>query len=282
MQLNWFLKSKLQLRTWLEKLQIEDWFGLWHRFSAFFLLNETARFVTFVQNGTVHAKRKEKEKTQTVLFWTALWVFFFPWTREAGEGEDFSSSVFHLHFSLKKTSTNPTCPKTISTCWRGSGGRPLPYPSPVFAYKNRGVEQTKKKGQVRTKEEERRERVEERGKIERKKEKEETEKRIKTEERERRKKTEPLPPPQTASATTSVAACRLQQLRRRQQPPQVSPSLLLFSPAWSLPHLHCSRSMWTVEGIVHTGWVEPNPCIWARFGPTHRTGPDPAKLKKKI
>jgi hypothetical protein len=40
--------------------------------------------------------------------------------------------------------------------------------------------------------------------------------------------------------------------------------------------------MWTVEGNVHMGlgWAEPIPCIWAGFGPAHRTRPDPAQLKK--
>jgi hypothetical protein len=32
----------------------------------------------------------------------ALWVFFFPWTREAGEEEDFSSPCFHRLSSFKK------------------------------------------------------------------------------------------------------------------------------------------------------------------------------------
>jgi hypothetical protein len=37
----------------------------------------------------------------------ALWVFFFPWMREAGEEEDFSSSVTDSHslLNLKKTPT---------------------------------------------------------------------------------------------------------------------------------------------------------------------------------
>jgi hypothetical protein len=36
---------------------------------------------------------KKKARNGTVLM--TLWVFFFPWTREEGEEEDFSSPYFH-------------------------------------------------------------------------------------------------------------------------------------------------------------------------------------------
>ena len=35
MQLNWFLKSKSQLRTGLNKSKIMDWFGNWHFLASF-------------------------------------------------------------------------------------------------------------------------------------------------------------------------------------------------------------------------------------------------------
>jgi hypothetical protein len=58
-----------------------------------FHLNETTRFV---QNNavsyTVHKKR-EGGRNGAVL--KALWVFFFPWTRETGEEEDLFSPVSH-------------------------------------------------------------------------------------------------------------------------------------------------------------------------------------------
>jgi hypothetical protein len=40
--------------------------------------------------------------------------------------------------------------------------------------------------------------------------------------------------------------------------------------------------MWTVEGTVHTGWAEPNPCGWARFGPANAFEPGPAHFQKKL
>jgi hypothetical protein len=43
--------------------------------------------------------KKKEARNGAVL--TALWVFFFPWTREAGE-EDFSSPYFHRLSSSKK------------------------------------------------------------------------------------------------------------------------------------------------------------------------------------
>jgi hypothetical protein len=50
---------------------------------------------------------KKKGKTQNGANLKALWVLFFPWTREAGEEEDFSSSVTTISL-LKKTPTLPT------------------------------------------------------------------------------------------------------------------------------------------------------------------------------
>ena len=76
MQLKWFLKWKLQLRTWLNKSQIDDWFENW-LFWRHFLLKEIARFVqTNIVSCTVH-----KKNAKTMSFLMAMWVFFFPWTR---------------------------------------------------------------------------------------------------------------------------------------------------------------------------------------------------------
>jgi hypothetical protein len=64
----------------------------------------------FVQNGalscTVHEKKRRKIKrwNRNGAVLTELWVFFFPWMREAGEEEDFSSSVTTIS-PFKKTLT---------------------------------------------------------------------------------------------------------------------------------------------------------------------------------
>jgi len=77
----------------------------------------------------------------------APYVFFFPWTREAGEEEDFSSSVFHRHFSLKMTPTNPTCPKKTFHVLEGRqhNGRPS-HVTPLFLPIKTGGKTNKKKG----------------------------------------------------------------------------------------------------------------------------------------
>jgi len=150
--------------------KLRAWFWIWRVFGTNSHLNETARFgKNDAVSSTVHAKKKKRkeEEAKMVSFWTAPYVFFFPWTREAGEEEDFfSSSVFHRHLSLKKTLTNPTCPK-LSTCWR-RGRRCVPravfgvaaqWPppaslSPVFPINTRestrkkeGAEKTEERGQ---------------------------------------------------------------------------------------------------------------------------------------
>jgi hypothetical protein len=59
--------------------------------------------VRFVQNGAVsYTVHKKKREAQNGVVLMALWVFFFPWTREAGEEEDFSSPCFHRLSSFKK------------------------------------------------------------------------------------------------------------------------------------------------------------------------------------
>ena len=45
---------------------------------------------------------------------------------------------------------------------------------------------------------------------------------------------------------------------------------------------HMLQGRWRGDNTVHTGWAEPNLCIWARFRPAHWIGPDPVKLKKKL
>jgi len=65
-------------------------------------------------------KEKKKEEARNSAVLMALWVFFFPWTCEAGEEEDFSSFVF-TEFpsqkdadSLLKRHQQPT----LSMCWK--------------------------------------------------------------------------------------------------------------------------------------------------------------------
>jgi hypothetical protein len=57
----------------------------------------------FSQKGvvsyTVHEKKNKRDRNGVVLL--ALWVFFFPWTHDAGEEEDFFF-LYHHHLSLQK------------------------------------------------------------------------------------------------------------------------------------------------------------------------------------
>ena len=107
MQLNWFLKSKLQLRTWLIKSKIKDWFGLWHIWCRFHL-NETARFS---QNGavssTVH-KKKRKARNSAILNDT---VDFLLLDVQRNKGRELRSPVFSSPF-LPPFSSKGRRPKT--------------------------------------------------------------------------------------------------------------------------------------------------------------------------
>jgi len=56
-------------------------------------------------------------------------------------------------------------------------------------------------------------------------------------------------------------------------------TFLLRSPS----DVHAACEKWRVihYSFFFLRWVEPNPCIWAGFGPAHRTGPDPVQFKKE-
>ena len=69
-------------------------------FCCLFLLNETMHFSQKgVVSYTVHEKKNKRDRNGVVLL--ALWVFFFPWTHDAGEEEDFFF-LYHHHLSLQK------------------------------------------------------------------------------------------------------------------------------------------------------------------------------------
>jgi len=114
---------------------------------------------------------------------------------------------------LKKTPTNPTCPKTLSTCWRGGGGVAAHCTTPVslpcfFAYKNRRREGWKK---MKKKRERRREGEDQKKKRRRRRSREKNEKqRIEEEEgaaplaaanHQRRCLSTPAAPPMTTTIT---------------------------------------------------------------------------------
>jgi len=68
--------------------------------------------------------KKNEARNGAVL--TALWVFFFLWTREAKEEENFSSPAFLLSLSLlnlKKMATQP--PHLLTMWWKKEGDVPL-------------------------------------------------------------------------------------------------------------------------------------------------------------
>jgi hypothetical protein len=77
--------------------------------------------------------KKEEARNGAVLM--ALWVFFFPWTREAGEEEDFSSSVLTEFPSQKDADSLLKRHRqlTLSTCWKGGGGAAAQWPPPSIS-----------------------------------------------------------------------------------------------------------------------------------------------------
>jgi hypothetical protein len=194
---------------------------------------------------------------------TALWVFFFPWTREARE-EDFSSPAFLLSLpllNLKKTATQS--PHLLTTWWKKEGDVPLgrfgataqrppqprtPWtgavggPPPLcFTYKYRGggtlkkgtkkgEKRKKKKGEEgRTRETREHKRGENR---ERKKEK----KGKKKKRRERKKDEKPYWPPQSLHRDNNTAATG----STASTPPQVTSCCpVLFPLAQPLPAFAC-------------------------------------------
>jgi hypothetical protein len=154
--------------------------------------------VCFVQNGaiscTVHEKKREG-RNGVVL--TALWVFFFPWTREAREEKDFSSSVTSIS-PFKKTPTpfqkdvdQPHLPKRnfphVGGVVDGRQHTSCPsHVSPLFLPIKTGEEKKKNETGERERRAERRTKGEERGQS--RKERKEDEKRKEKEERRERKK----------------------------------------------------------------------------------------------
>jgi len=169
------------LRIWLNKSQIEDWFGLWHVFGA----------ISFKWNSVFcpkwHRFIHYLKKTQTVLFRMALWVSFFPWTCEAGEEEEFSPLLFPLPLSPKPSKRHRQKLPNCLPC--GGTGNPAPLAGvvrvfpPIFTYKYRGgSSKEKRRGEERQKREQNRGKKKKTKKKEKKKTEENRErKRSKTE-----------------------------------------------------------------------------------------------------
>jgi hypothetical protein len=183
------------------------------------ILSKTMSFHTLFTKERKGKKRRER--TGAIL--TALWVFFFPWMREAGEEEDFSSSVTVISpfkkmlTPFQKDADQPHLPKRnfprVGGVVEGRqhSGHPSHVP-PLFLqqgrrrkkmrYDREGGGQREKNKEKRR--EEKRARVEKRGKRLKKKREEDAEKRIKNR-GEWKKKEQHRQSPQT----TSDAACRL-------------------------------------------------------------------------
>ena len=142
------------MRTWLNKSQIEDWFGLWHIFPPF----------SFKWNDVVSCtvkKKKPRDQNDAVL--NGIVTFLLPLDGQNKGRRRFFLPLFSPtslpQKHQKDADHSPTCItfdpwpptgrwKKEGTCPSGSCGAatqwlPQPRPSPVFAYKNRG--QNKKK-----------------------------------------------------------------------------------------------------------------------------------------
>jgi len=122
MQLNWYLKSKLQLRTWLNKSQIEDWFGLWHVFAALFFKWNDAFCPK--RHRFIHCSLKKRTKNGAVLNDTVHLLLPLD-VQKTGEG---AFVPFFIDFfpppSLSQKDADQPGPK-LSTCWR-KGRRCVP------------------------------------------------------------------------------------------------------------------------------------------------------------
>ena len=197
-----------------------------------------------------------KKKPETVPFWTALWVFFFPWRREEGEEEDFSSPCFHRLSSSEKHQKDadqgpPTCPK-LSTCWRGGSTVATRSLSPLFfAYKNRGRESKKKEraeegAQKSKREEEDRKKKRKKNRAE-KRERRRRKGKKKTEEGEEEEAPRTTVPPATISSVVATATVARSTMSHRKQAFFPFPFFFFFVFFFFIGSRHCSRCMWTVE-----------------------------------
>jgi hypothetical protein len=112
MQLNWFLKSKFKLRTWLNKLKIES-FGNKAFFFCAILFKWNSAFCT-KWLCFVHCYKKKKKRdrlNKTVLFW---WHCLSSSSsgRVAGRERRFSSPSLP-HLSLPHLPKNPNTTHTL-------------------------------------------------------------------------------------------------------------------------------------------------------------------------
>ena len=102
MQLNWFLKSKSQLRVWLNNSKI-DWFGN-KTFWRPFLLKWNNMFCS----KRCHFHYSLKKELQTMLFWWHCLPSSSPRRAKAGEKGFPSPPLQHLSLSLaQKSQHNP-------------------------------------------------------------------------------------------------------------------------------------------------------------------------------
>jgi len=268
MQLNWYLKSKLLLRTSLNKSQIEDWVGCWHVFGT----------ISFKWNGDVSSTVSKKKYPKGVVLNDIVGLLLPLDTRSRGRRR-FPSPAFLFPLSLKQLKKMPTKPThLLATWWKNRGdvplgrlhsgrpGHPTPEPrldrgsraisSPVFLPINTR-ERESRRGSKRKEQNRRGKEL----KTKRKKKRiTEEEKKKKQRSRWEKKKDRHLEPP----------PFRHQHHRQRQQPLQVSFPLLFNLLLLLLRFLlHCSRCMWTVE------WP-------TAVGPAQMVGPGPDQLKKNL
>jgi len=87
--------------------------------------------------------KKKREGTERV---TTLWVFFFPWTRETKEEEDFFSSSVSAIFPFQKDANFPLKRCRLTHNFPHVGGAaaqwpPCPFSPLFFSYKNRGAQE---------------------------------------------------------------------------------------------------------------------------------------------
>jgi len=115
MQLNWYLKSKLLLRTSLNKSQIEDWVGCWHVFGT----------ISFKWNGDVSSTVSKKKYPKGVVLNDIVGLLLPLDTRSRGRRR-FPSPAFLFPLSLKQLKKMPTKPThLLATWWKNRGDVPL-------------------------------------------------------------------------------------------------------------------------------------------------------------
>ena len=205
---------------------------------------------------TLFTKKNKRDRNGAVLL--ALWVFFFPWTHDAGEEEDFFF-LYHHHLSLQKDVDSlskicrptPLAHKHFPRVGGAATHCTAPVSLPFFLPIKTGEERAEKKRRKKRERESRREGGRNEETRKKKKEQKKGKKKQRREKKEKEQHRRPLQPP----ATTSSAV---------QPPPPAAPPrchhrsvFLPSSPSLPASSVHIACEQWRTIELAQPEWSSP-------------------------